>query len=170
MWKPWKCLIFSWRWILFRTWELKNAFKSIAWCNFINLSQRLSPTATYSTLLSYLHVCTCVSYLKHVYATFFLFRFFSFCFFKALHGFHGRGRCQEWTTTLSVLETSGSWKRVDFCWRVGPMMVGINIVLKIWETCVCGCMHLCTRFTLTALYNGVSVSSIFTVIMTYSLP
>lgn len=37
--------------------------------------------------------------------------------------------------------------------------------LDVKDICARGCMHSCRPFTLTALYTGVTVSSIFTVIM-----
>lgn len=43
--------------------------------------------------------------------------------FQARHGFQGTARCRGWTTTSSAWETSGSWRRVGFSWRVELMMV-----------------------------------------------
>lgn len=72
------------------------------------------------------------------------------CVFQVPRGFLEMARCQGLTTTSSALETSGSWKRADFCWRVEPMMVGTGTPLGIWDTGT----HFCTPFTVTAPYNG----------------
>lgn len=87
------------------------------------------------------------------------------CVLQVPRGFLETARCQGWTTTSSALETSGSWRRADFYWRVEPMMVGTGTLLGIWDNG----MRFCTPFTVTAPYNGWTVGWIFTVIMTCSL-
>lgn len=37
-----------------------------------------------------------------------------------------RGKFLEWTIISSVWGNSVTWKRVDCCWRVAPMMVRLN--------------------------------------------
>lgn len=77
--------------------------------------------------------------------------------FQVQHGSLVMGRCQGSTTTLLVSETSGSWRKVDFCWKVEHMMVGTAL-----KTCT-GLLHniyidssLCWRERL--LYRSESLS------------
>lgn len=74
--------------------------------------------------------------------------------FQVQHGSLVMGKCQGSTTTLLVLETSGSWRKVDFYWKAEHMMVGT--ILKTCKKPACGC---CRRFIAKALYGGETIFS-----------
>lgn len=84
----------------------------------------------------------------HLFLSYFTFYRKAFCPFQVQHGSLVMGKYQGSTTTLLVLETSGSWRKVDFYWKAEHMMVG-----TILKTCVC------RQFILTALYSGETICS-----------
>lgn len=52
--------------------------------------------------------------------------------FQVQRGSLVMGKYQGSTTTLLVLETSGSWRKVDFCWKAEHMMVGTTLKTYMW--------------------------------------
>lgn len=52
--------------------------------------------------------------------------------FQVQRGSLVTGKCQGSTTTLLVLETSGSWRRADFYWKAALTMVGTILKTCTW--------------------------------------
>lgn len=66
------------------------------------------------------------------FSSYFAFHQKTFFPFQVQRGSLVMGKCQGSTTTLLVLETSGSWRKVDFYWKAEHMMVG-----TVLKTCMC---------------------------------